>query len=74
MILTIKGHGRHPVRSVQHASEVYCQLRDSPFPKGASEFPSGRLPGFYVSYNGKVWRGKPQDWKPGDVPVWNPYG
>jgi hypothetical protein len=42
--------------------------------EGASTFPNGKIIGadgpHYVSYNGKVWKGK---WVEGKKPVYNPY-
>ena len=60
------------VADFAEASAVYCRVRKESG-EGGSTFPTGSLPGHYVSYNGKVWAGKAKDWKAGDAPVYNPY-
>ena len=72
MTLTIRGHGRFEVADLAEASLVYQRVRDESG-EGGSTFGPGRIVGaagpHYVSYNGRVWRGRPQDWQAGAVPV-----
>lgn len=72
MILTIGTRHRIEVRDFEEASEVYCRLRDESG-EGGSSFPAGRLPGHYISYNGRIWKGSPRAWKPGDRPAFDPF-
>lgn len=61
MILRIKGRGAWIVESLQSASLMYQQMRDSSG-EGHSTFPSGTVvcpdsgDTWRVSYNGRVWR------------------
>ncbi len=68
--LTLRiGRRSFPVKSLEEASTIYCHERDASG-KEAALFPVGRIGRtHYVSYNGNVWTGKPQDWRPGTVPV-----
>lgn len=61
---------RHTIEvgSVEEASRLYCEYRDSTG-EGASTFPDGKVNGHTISYNGKVWKGKPMV---GEL-VFNPY-
>jgi hypothetical protein len=60
------------VTDFAEASRVYAALRDASG-EGASTFPVGRLPGHYISYNGRVWKGAPQNWVDGiSEPVYSP--
>lgn len=59
------------VAGFPEASAVYQRERNASG-EGASTFPVGRIPGHYVSYNGKVWAGSPKDWAPGKAPVFDP--
>lgn len=59
------------VKNFAEASAIYCRLRNESG-EGASTFCHGRLPGHYISYNGRVWKGKPRDWKPDTRPVYSP--
>jgi hypothetical protein len=67
---------RYEVASFQQASEMFCAARDKSA-LGASRIPSplivdgqGAVVG-YVSYNGRVWPGTPQAWKPGVQPLFD---
>lgn len=68
-----------PFRDLAAASAGYCARRDESN-EGASTFRPGLVvngPGtevYYLSYNGRVWNGRPSDWKPGAVPVYDPSG
>lgn len=42
------------VADLAEASRVYCDARDKSG-KGASQWPNGKVDGFHISYNGKVW-------------------
>lgn len=66
-----------PVTDAKHASLVVSAIRDRSG-AGASEIGSifpvregGVIIG-YVSYNGKVWKGHPDDWKRAEL-VYDPY-
>lgn len=73
MFLTIGKRAKVEVKDFAEASAVYSRLRDESG-EGSSTFPEGKLPGHYVSYNGKVWAGKSsRDWAAGKTPVFNPY-
>ena len=71
MKLTIGKRLSADVSGIAAASALYCRTRDQSG-EGNSTFPTGKIPGHYISYNGRVWAGKPRDWKPGDVPVYSP--
>ena len=60
------------VKDLSEASRIYCETRDLSG-EGASTFPVGRLPGHYISYNGRVWRGLPSKRKSADAPVREAY-
>lgn len=66
------GSRKHTVTDFAQASQIYCLARDISG-EGSSTFPTGKIIGVdgphYISYNGKVWKGTPKNWKPGDVPV-----
>lgn len=68
MILKIGQRYRVEVASLEEASRVYQRLRNESG-EGGSTWPTGLLPGYHVSYNGRVWKGRPKDWKPGAEPV-----
>lgn len=55
------GREKFQVDSLTHASILYQDLRDASG-CGASEWPAGRIEidgvEFFISYNGRVWRGK----------------
>jgi len=64
------GNRFYAVASIVEASRMFCAARDKSG-HGASRTPmpllydgAGRLVG-HVSYNGRVWAGRPQDWHPG---------
>ena len=59
------------VKDFAEASATYCRLRNESG-EGGSTFRPGRLAGNYISYNGRVWKGKPRDWTPGTQPVYSP--
>lgn len=56
------------VASYAEAVEIYCNCRDG-LDLGAHELPQGRVGGYSISYNGRMWAGAPRAWKSGDVPV-----
>jgi hypothetical protein len=58
------------VKDFAEASRIYSAERDASG-EGGSTFPVGRLPGHYVSYNGRVWKGSPKAWQAGNVPVYD---
>lgn len=43
-------------------------------PRGMGLIADGGKIVAHVSYNGRVWAGRPQDWKSGDVPLYDPRG
>jgi hypothetical protein len=68
---------RYPVASLEDASQKFSQVRDASG-KGASETPTplivddaGKVVG-YIAYNGRVFPGRPQDWKSGVKPLYEP--
>ena len=68
------GRRRYEAASLADASRMFCAARDKSG-HGASRTPTpllydrdGRLIG-HVSYNGRVWAGRPQDWQPGAKPL-----
>lgn len=72
------GRRRYPVASLEAASRMFCAARDRAA-TGASETPTALLISggevvAHVSYNGRVWPGLPQDWKPGVKPLLEPVG
>ena len=73
-MLIIPGRFARPVDSLEHASRVYCKVRDDSG-EGASTFMDGRVLGdgreYHISYNGKVWN-SPGSWE-FEKPVLNPY-
>lgn len=69
-----------PVESLAEASQRFCESRDSEyFGSSHMRFNCGlltdgkRIVG-HVSYNGKVWRGRPENWKSSDMPLYVPDG
>lgn len=70
---------RRGVSSLTEASDLYCRVRDTldrVSAHGYAKMPDGFIwqDGHVIariSYNGKVWPN--QDWKPGQVPLLNPY-
>lgn len=65
------------VASLEEASSKYCELRDASG-EGASTWPTGTVTKkdgtqLYISYNGKIWEGDPNKWRPGLEPVYSPY-
>ena len=75
LYLLVEGR-KYPVRSIKDASEKFCVVRDR-MGVGASQMPQVLLVNdhnktrYYVSYNGRVWAGAPNDWKAGDKPVYD---
>jgi hypothetical protein len=70
------GRKRFQVDTFKQASERFCIARDKSG-NGASRTPSplivdehGSVIG-YVSYNGRVWPGTPQNWQPGATPLYD---
>ena len=68
---------RFPVAGMLEASRFVSEVRDRSG-AGASEM-GGQFPIYengtiigYVSYNGKVWRGHPDDWKNAEL-MYDPY-
>jgi hypothetical protein len=57
MILSIGQRVKVMVGSLAEASRVYSQLRDASG-EGASTWPDGKVDGYRISYNGRVWEGK----------------
>ena len=75
MELKIGRRSKHTVVSLAQASEIYATARDESG-EGYSTFPVGIIMGaagpHYVSYNGKVWQGKPSQ-SDTSVCVFDPY-
>lgn len=60
MTLKIGKRMQAEVATFAEASRIYSQARNESG-EGASTFPVGRLTGgYYVSYNGRVWKGNPR--------------
>lgn len=70
------GGKRYQVATFEHASVMFCRARDA-YGEGGSRTPTplivdehGAIIG-YVSYNGRVWPGRPKDWKPETKPLFD---
>lgn len=74
MKLKIGSRSTHEVSDFAQASYVYSTARDISG-EGCSTFPRGTIIDadgpHYVSYNGKVWKGKPREAR--SALVFNPY-
>lgn len=75
-VIVILGR-RYPVSDMVHASRLVATIRDRTG-AGASElgdafpiFEDGKMIA-HVSYNGKVWRGHPEDWKTNEL-MYDPF-
>lgn len=67
---------RHAVSSLAEASRKFCAARDAAG-SGMSDTPvvfveRGGESFAYLSYNGRVWAGKPKDWTAGQEPLYDP--
>lgn len=66
------GRKRYEVRSLERASEMYCEARDASG-LGASDVPEAKVVNesgksiARISYNGRVWPSQP--WHPGQEPI-----
>jgi len=68
---------RRPVATIEEASRIFCLIRDR-LRGGSSDIgdalirdDSGAVVA-HVSYNGRVWWGPPEQWKPGSEPIFTP--
>lgn len=75
MHVMVTGNKVVPVTSYEEASKV-CRAYLDKTGIGNTRWTGGAL--FegekqigYVSYNGRVWSGRAQDWQPGMVPLWD---
>ena len=66
----------YPVESLEDASRRFRAVIETAG-SGGAETPtpfildeSGKRIG-YLSYNGRIWAGRPEEWKPGDVPIYD---
>lgn len=65
-----------PVLSLADASAIYRAARDA-YGEGVSAMPRADVLRFgihhgYISYNGRIWAGRQEDWAPNDRPVYDP--
>lgn len=66
-----------PVLSLAEASAIYRAARDA-YGEGVSSMPRADVLRYgihygYISYNGRVWYGRPESWVPGAAPVYDPF-
>jgi hypothetical protein len=70
------GAKRYQVATFQQASEMFCKARDASG-LGGSKIKTPLLVGEagevvgYVSYNGRVWAGSPQEWAADRAPLYD---
>lgn len=78
-LASLNGVSAFPVQSWQQVSEAYRSVIEM-LGLGASQappcmiyaHPDSTIPVAHVSYNGKVWAGKPGTWREGMQPIWCP--
>ncbi len=70
------GRKRYQIASLQQASQMFEKARDASH-LGASKIRPALIvhadgtPFGYVSYNGRVWAGTPNDWQPDRTPLYD---
>jgi hypothetical protein len=74
--LTVDGQ-KFTVGNYAEASRHYCAKREASG-LGASQFgpatiQDGKKPIAHISYNGKVWSGRPADWVSNKIPLFDPF-
>lgn len=77
METTIKGR-RFVAPSFAVLSRIYCHLRDNSGEGGSTFAPAiirndSGVAVAYISYNGRVWPGSPQEWSADRVCLYSPY-
>ncbi len=77
METTIRGR-RIAAPTFAELSAVYCQLRDASGEGGSTFAPAiirddAGIAIAYISYNGRVWPGSPQEWSAGRVCLYSSY-
>ena len=77
MTLAIGERSTHPVNNIAEASRIYERERDASG-EGVSTFPRGEITGKdgewvgRVSYNGRVWAERREDWNRDTGPIYCP--